>query len=148
MGLDQEVADAAVARWHETLDRGTVLVSASLERPQLLVGVVNEPGGTATGAALDGIAAKLAGKTGTAQVARLGNYAGADEPAGDLRDHSLFVGFAPAEAPRFAVAAVVEHGGAGSKTAAPLVRDIMRELFLRFAPETVIAGTGAETQGG
>ena len=47
-----------------------------------------------------------------------------------------------------AVAAVVEHGGAGSKTAAPLVRDIMRELFLRFAPETVIAGTGAETQGG
>lgn len=113
-----------------------------------LVGVVNEPGGTATGAALDGIAAKLAGKTGTAQVARLGNYAGADEPAGDLRDHSLFVGFAPAEAPRFAVAAVVEHGGAGSKTAAPLVRDVMRELFLRFAPETVIAGTGAETQGG
>ena len=43
----------------------------------------------------------------------------------------------PAEAPRFAVAAVVEHGGAGSKTAAPLVRDIMRELFLRFAPEKV-----------
>ena len=40
--LHDAVADAAVARWHETLDRGTVLVSATLEKPQLLVGVVNE----------------------------------------------------------------------------------------------------------
>jgi penicillin-binding protein 2 len=66
-----------------------------------------------------------------------------------LRDHSLFVGYAPAQEPRFAVAAVVEHGGAGSKTAAPLVRDVMRELFVRFAPETVIAGNvDAHVEGG
>jgi penicillin-binding protein 2 len=114
-----------------------------------LVGVVNEPGGTASGAALEGIAATLAGKTGTAQVARLSGYTGTDEPAGHLRDHSLFVGYAPAQEPRFAVAAVVEHGGAGSKTAAPLVRDVMRELFVRFAPETVIAGNvDAHVEGG
>jgi penicillin-binding protein 2 len=120
-----------------------------------LVAAVNEAGGTATGAALAGIKAKLAGKTGTAQVARLSNYRGADEPAGHLRDHSLFVGYTPAEAPRFAVAAVVEHGGAGSKTAAPLVRDVMRLLFERFEPELVAepvppapVASGVETRGG
>ena len=102
-----------------------------------LEAVVNEKGGTAGGAALTGIKAKLAGKTGTAQVARLKNYQGTDEPPGSLRDHSLFVGYAPADQPRFAVAAVVEHGGAGSKSAAPLARDVMQELFRRYVPELV-----------
>jgi penicillin-binding protein 2 len=43
------------------------------------------------------------------------------------RDHALFVGYAPAAAPRYAVAVVVEHGGGGSKAAAPIARDVLLE---------------------
>ena len=41
------------------------------------------------------------------------------------RDHALFVGFAPLDNPRYAVSVVVEHGGGGSKAAAPIARDIL-----------------------
>jgi penicillin-binding protein 2 len=45
------------------------------------------------------------------------------------RDHALFVGYAPATAPRYAVSVVVEHGGGGSAVAAPIARDaILRAL--------------------
>jgi penicillin-binding protein 2 len=47
------------------------------------------------------------------------------------RDHALFVGFAPIEAPRYAVAVVVEHGGGDSSVAAPIARDIMIETLKR-----------------
>jgi penicillin-binding protein 2 len=43
------------------------------------------------------------------------------------RDHSLFVGYAPVDDPVFAVSVVIEHGGGGSKTAAPIASDILRE---------------------
>ena len=43
----------------------------------------------------------------------------------DRRDHALFVAFAPFDAPRVAVAVVVEHGGGGSVAAAPIARDVM-----------------------
>jgi penicillin-binding protein 2 len=47
----------------------------------------------------------------------------------EKRDHALFVGYAPAENPRYAVAVVVEHGGGGSAVAAPIARDaILRAL--------------------
>ncbi|MEO1919491.1 MAG: penicillin-binding transpeptidase domain-containing protein, partial [Paracoccaceae bacterium] len=46
------------------------------------------------------------------------------------RDHALFVGYAPYDNPRYAVAVVVEHGGGGSSVAAPIARDIiMRALY-------------------
>ena len=51
-----------------------------------------------------------------------------DRPWRD-RDHALFVGFAPAEAPRYAVAVVVEHGGGGSTVAAPIAADVMVEAL-------------------
>ena len=44
------------------------------------------------------------------------------------RDHAVFVGYAPIKLPRYAVAVVVEHGGSGAKTAAPVARDILLEL--------------------
>lgn len=74
---------------------------------------------------LDGI--QMAGKTGTAQVRRLtarghfGDWAG--------RDHSLFVCYAPFEAPRYAIAVVIEHGTFGARAAAPMARDVMTYLF-------------------
>lgn len=74
---------------------------------------------------LDGI--QMAGKTGTAQVRALvarGHF-------GDWksRDHSLFVCYAPADAPRYAISVVVEHGTFGARAAAPIARDVMTFLF-------------------
>lgn len=94
-----------------------------------LVAAVNEPGGTGATAFLPGVV--VAGKTGTAQVASLAHAPGGDQSERRLRDHSLFVGYAPAEQPRYAAAAVIEHGGGGAKAAAPLVRDVIAELLLR-----------------
>ena len=48
----------------------------------------------------------------------------------EQRDHALFVNFAPYENPKYAVAVVVEHGGGGSSTAAPIARDVtLQALF-------------------
>ncbi|MBE0532846.1 MAG: penicillin-binding protein 2 [Rhodospirillales bacterium] len=93
--------------------------------------VVNGARGTARGARIREPGREMAGKTGTAQVRRIGK---AERETGvrkneDLpwreRDHALFVGFAPVERPRFAVSVVVEHGGGGSAVAAPIARDVL-----------------------
>ena len=79
----------------------------------------------------------MAGKTGSVQVKRItkaeresGVRKNEDRPWKD-RDHALFVGYAPVEAPRYAISIIVEHGGGGSKTAAPVARDILREVQRR-----------------
>ncbi len=99
--------------------------------------VVNSPRGTARGARIDIEGQEMAGKTGTAQVRRITM---AERAAGvtkneDLpwrrRDHALFVAYAPVQAPRYCCAVVVEHGGGGSKTAAPIARDILIETQRR-----------------
>ena len=79
----------------------------------------------------------MAGKTGTVQVRRIskaerekGVRKNEDLPW-KVRDHALFVGFAPADNPRYAVSVVVEHGGGGSKVAAPIARDILAEAQRR-----------------
>jgi len=85
--------------------------------------VVNGVHGTARSIAVDS-RYRVAGKTGTAQVYQLG--AGEtyklDEVPRHLRDHALFIAFAPVENPRIAIAVVVEHGGVGSRVAAPVAR--------------------------
>lgn len=99
-----------------------------------MFGVVNE-GGTAAASRLDVNGAKLAGKTGTAQVRRIslaerahGVRSNASLPW-KFRDHSLFIGFAPADNPKYAAACIIEHGGAGAQAAAPMVRDTMQFLL-------------------
>ncbi len=69
---------------------------------------------------------RMAGKTGTAQVFTVGQEETyrASEIDKRLRDHGLFVGFAPVESPRIAVAVVVENGGSGSHSAAPVARQV------------------------
>jgi len=52
------------------------------------------------------------------------------EVAEHLRDHGLFIGFAPADDPRIAVAVVVENGGSGSRSAAPVARVVMDSYLL------------------
>ena len=75
----------------------------------------------------------IAGKTGTAQVFTVGRNEKLDNQktvSDRLRDHSWFIAFAPAEAPRIAVAVIVENGGFGSAVAAPIVRKIMDTYLL------------------
>ena len=69
----------------------------------------------------------MAGKTGTAQVFRLGERGHQSNWA--LRDHALFIAFAPADKPRYAMGCIIEHGGFGAASAAPIVRDSMTYLF-------------------
>jgi penicillin-binding protein 2 len=96
-----------------------------------MAGVVDH--GTAAGAKLplDGI--QMAGKTGTAQTHNLSASERGDYTAANwkLRDHSLFMGFVPFNNPRYAAAAIVEHGGFGAAVAAPLVRDTLLFLYDR-----------------
>ncbi|HCY54616.1 MAG TPA: penicillin-binding protein 2, partial [Oceanicaulis sp.] len=103
------------------------------------VGVVHEPGGTSYwslgGLGVEGV--RMAGKTGTSQVysisaeERARGVRDQDDLPWRLRNHGLFICYAPAEAPRYAVAVVVEHGGGGARSAAQPGRDILRELILR-----------------
>ena len=88
--------------------------------------VVNEHG-TAVGSKLPLEGIQMAGKTGTAQVFKLGERGHQSNWA--LRDHALFISFAPAVEPRFAIGCIIEHGGFGASAAAPIVRDCMTYLF-------------------
>ena len=75
---------------------------------------------------------KIAGKTGTAQVftvAQDEEYK-EDEVPKELKDHALFIAFAPVENPQIAVAVIVEHGGHGGSTAAPIAKKIMDHHLL------------------
>ncbi|TCO73907.1 penicillin-binding protein 2 [Rhodovulum euryhalinum] len=108
---------------------------------QAMDAVVNTRRGTAFNSRVVAAEMAMAGKTGTSQVR---NITAAERAAGvfrnedlpwERRDHALFVAFAPAEAPRIAVAVVVEHGGGGSTAAAPIARDItLRALYGEVPP--------------
>jgi penicillin-binding protein 2 len=86
---------------------------------------VMRPGGTAAAAAA-GAAYTMAGKTGTAQVVGIqqGARYDASRVARQNRDHALFMGFAPVENPKIVVAVLVENGGHGGSTAAPIARAV------------------------
>jgi penicillin-binding protein 2 len=75
---------------------------------------------------------RIAGKTGTAQVFSIGQDEEYDEDniPKKLRDHALFVAYAPVEDPQIAVAVVVENGGSGGATAAPIARAVMDAYLL------------------
>ena len=78
---------------------------------------------------------EMAGKTRTVQVVRISEL---EREKGLLknedrirknRDHALFVGYAPVQKPRYAISIVVEHGGSGSSIAAPIARDVFKNLL-------------------
>ena len=79
----------------------------------------------------------VAGKTGTSQVIGIRQGERYDAKAIDERhrDHSLFIAYAPAEAPRIAIAAIVENGGFGAQAAAPLVRQVLDYYLLGKLPD-------------
>ncbi len=79
---------------------------------------------------------KVGGKTGTAQVIAIKQNEKYDEKKVDerLRDHSLFIAFAPAERPTIALAVLVENGGFGAAAAAPIARQVIDYHLLRKVP--------------
>ena len=104
-------------------------IKKSMER------VVKGNNGTARNYQIGSKKVEMAGKTGTVQVVRIseaerekGLIKNEDRPW-KRRDHALFVGYAPASKPKYAITVVVEHGGSGSSTAAPIARDIFKYIF-------------------
>ena len=93
--------------------------------------VVNSQGGTARSNRIVEPTMVLAGKTGTSQVRNISKKereSGVirnDQLPWNRRDHALYVGYAPYDNPRYAVAVIVEHGGGGSTAAAPIARDVI-----------------------
>lgn len=108
--------------------------------------VVNGRHGTARGVRIDDQFWLMSGKSGTSQVRSFTNAERArglpDKVPWKHRTHALFIAYAPADAPRLATAVVVEHGGGGSSTAAPICRDILIAARDRLM---AAPGTGPET---
>lgn len=97
--------------------------------------VVNAVGGTARKARFDIDGVKMGGKTGTTQVRRITMNERKTGVISDknlpwkLRNHAWFMGYAPADNPRYAVAVIVEHGSSGSGVAAPIAGRILQEAI-------------------
>jgi len=94
--------------------------------------VVNENKGTAFKSRLEDI--KFAGKTGTSQVRRisLSERESSDfrekEQEWKKRDHALFVGYIPYDDPQYAISVIIEHGGSGASTAAPIAKQVFNYI--------------------
>jgi penicillin-binding protein 2 len=112
--------------------------------------VVNE-GGTAARSRIDIEGFEMAGKSGTAQIRKLTDDLRGRSPDSipwEFRDHALFIAFAPVAKPKYAISVVVEHGGGGSKVAAPIAKDMMMLALQRdpvakraFVPGVRTAGS-------
>lgn len=99
---------------------------------------VTRPGGTAARAGADA-AYTFAGKTGTSQVINIkqGERYIASKIDERHRDHALFTAYAPAEHPQIVLTVLVENGGSGGATAAPIARKILDYFFLGIKPESI-----------
>ncbi len=97
-----------------------------------MIAVANDRSGTAYRQSQLGLGdLQMAGKTGTAQSRDYGTGSRKSD-VWALKDHNLFVAFAPIDDPRYAVAVIVEHGGKGGATAgAPRAREVMRTVLLK-----------------
>ena len=95
---------------------------------------VTKKGGTASGSAINVDGKKMGGKTGTSQVRsiskseRQSGVLTNDQLKWNLRNHGLFVGYAPTDAPKYAVCVIMEHAG-GSGPAARATASVMKELL-------------------
>jgi len=96
----------------------------------------NEVGGTSYASRINNKKYQFAGKTGTSQVKRITakqrelNLKTVDIPYND-RDHALYIAFGPYKNPRYALSIVIEHGGTGSSTAAPIAKKLFKLIIDR-----------------
>ena len=97
--------------------------------------VANDTSGTAYRQSQLGLGdVMMAGKTGTAQVRSYDKVSSRNSASVQwkLKDHNLYIAFAPYDAPRYAMAVIIEHGGLGGATAgAPRAREVMRTALLK-----------------
>ncbi len=96
----------------------------------------NEPGGTSYRSRLNDKKFTFAGKTGSSQIKRFTEAQREAEVKQEQlkyenRDHALFIAFAPVSDPKYAISVVVEHGGTGSKAAAPIAKKIIKKVLER-----------------
>ena len=101
-----------------------------------MYGSTNELYGTSYNSRIEDEKYQFAGKTGTSQVKRITEA----EREADLeiseipyeeRDHALYVAFGPYKNPRYSVSILIEHGGTGSSTAAPIAKQIFKKVINR-----------------
>ena len=110
-------------------------------------GATNEPGGTSYGSRLKEKNFMFAGKTGTSQVRKFTErqreleIKNEDLPY-EQRDHALFVAFAPYYDPKYSISVVVEHGGSGSRSAAPIAKKVLKKLLERHSLRESMHGEG------
>ena len=103
-----------------------------------LFGATNEPMGTSYRSRLTKEEFIFAGKTGTSQVRRFTEkqreleIKNEDLPY-EQRDHALFVAFAPYHEPRYSISVLVEHGGSGSGSAAPIAKKVIKKVLERHS---------------
>lgn len=108
--------------------------------------VVNS--GPGTGGRAKSELVRIAGKTGTAQVAEMrGAVVKSENLPYKIRDHAWFVAFAPAEKPEIAVVVLIEHGGHGASAAAPLAKKIIERYLSRQTEPTPSEPRLASTRG-
>ena len=98
----------------------------------------NEPGGTSYRSRLENKDYTFAGKTGSSQIKRFTEEQREAEVKQESldykdRDHALFVAFAPYNDPKYSISVVVEHGGSGSKAAAPIAKKVIKKVIERNA---------------
>jgi len=130
---------------HMGISQQTLAVMARAMR-----GVVNDPRGTAFRSRITDVSMAMGGKTGTSQVRRIteeerrNGLRKPDQVPWKERDHALFVGYAPVDNPRYAVAVIVEHGGGGSTVAAPIAKELLLEAQKRLQekPQTPMRYAG------
>ena len=96
----------------------------------------NEPRGTSYSSRIEDPKYQFAGKTGTSQVKRITKAAReldlkTSEIPYNERDHALYIAFGPYKNPRYALSVVVEHGGSGSSTAAPIAKKLFKLIVDR-----------------
>jgi penicillin-binding protein 2 len=131
------------APWLREPQPAPAVLSTSHEHMQsirdAMVATVHGPTGTARAIGLNS-PYLMGGKTGTAQVVSNKNNLRLDPHSLplNLRHQALFIAFAPAEAPRIAVAVIVEHGGFGASSAAPIARAIMDAYLLPKASQSAL----------
>ncbi len=97
-----------------------------------LINVIYSPNGT--GYRINAGELKLAGKSGTAQVVDINSREEYNQMRTNplLRDHAIFIGFAPYDNPRFSIAVIVENGESGGRVAGPIAKEVLEELLNDF----------------
>jgi len=128
----------------ETVER-LPLKPENLQLVRLGMTDVTQPGGTAASIGA-GSPYAIAAKTGTAQVVgmRQGEKYNALAIDERHRDHALFIAYAPADAPKIALAVIVENGGHGNSTAGPMARQVMDYYLLGKSPPAPGVAQSAE----